>query len=159
MLRGRISSDITELNALHARHAWIPDEHTIRPTPENLEAKYALMEHIQGAWPSLEEYIRQTVLRSSNEWVFQTSMFPYNIERGNHYVLWNSKYRYEAEFQESDINTILYVTLKERIGSEEFDFAWYKNPKPSVPQFYHIQVFWINTPRLIQSTENEVYIK
>jgi hypothetical protein len=159
MLRSRISTDITELNGLHTRYAWIPNEHTIRPTSENLEAKYALMTHIQSAWPSLEEYIRRTILASNNEWVFHKSMFPYNIEQGNHYVLWNSKYRYEAEFQENDINTILHTNLKELVGSDEFDFAWYKNPKPSVPQFYHIQVFWIHIPRLIQSTENEAYIK
>lgn len=25
----------------------------------------------------------------------------------------------------------------------DFDFAWYENPKMSVPDFYHVQVFWI----------------
>ena len=101
------------------------------------------MVYITRAWPSLEDYIQQTVFANNSEWIFHKSLFPYNIDQGNHYVLWNSKHRYEAEFKEDDINTILYTNLKEQVGSEEFDFAWYKNPKPSVPQFYHIQVFWI----------------
>ena len=25
----------------------------------------------------------------------------------------------------------------------DFDFVWYENPKMSVPDFYHVQVFWI----------------
>ena len=27
-------------------------------------------------------------------------------------------------------------------GKDKFDFAWYINPKMTVPELFHVQVFW-----------------
>ena len=31
------------------------------------------------------------------------------------------------------------------ILGDPFQFVWYKNPKPTIPEFYHVQVFWTSS--------------
>jgi hypothetical protein len=40
------------------------------------------------------------------------------------------------------INKIITKNLQNITGSDNFDFAWYKNPKPTIKEFFHVQVFW-----------------
>lgn len=92
------------------------------------------------------------------EWAFVKSEFPYNLEcedeiesesegegkrKTNHWVLWNSLYSITMEFDEKQINEMLEDTLKEIVGSDAFDFAWYINPCPSIPELWHCHVFWV----------------
>jgi hypothetical protein len=83
-------------------------------------------------------------LDSAIEWNFSRSIFPYDLPNNvNHYVLWNSKYEYYKDFDDITINTIIKETLDTMVNSDNFDFAWYKNPKPSIPELFHVQVFWV----------------
>jgi hypothetical protein len=75
------------------------------------------------------------------EKVFQQNEFPYAIEEGNHWVLWYGSSGQSCS--DEDITSDIYIALLDHLnGSEDFDFAWYENPKMSVPEFYHVQVFW-----------------
>jgi hypothetical protein len=141
MVRGRISSSIDDLNILNRQYNWIPNEYTIRPTQEDLEHKWALMDSIHCGWPSMKEYVWKEILKESKEeWVFEPSIFRYGIPKeANHWILWNTICDFTREFDENVINTVLEGFLEKNV-----DFAWYKNPKPSVPEYYHIQVFWIH---------------
>ena len=56
-LRGCISADVRDLNALHAQHPWLPNEHTIRPTPEVLEEKRRSMEEVERHWLSINKIL------------------------------------------------------------------------------------------------------
>lgn len=142
MIRRKISSAIDDLNTLNVLYPWIPSEHTIRPRREDLEAKWATLDRIEREWPSMKEYIRVAVLKESeNEWVFSPSIFRYNLPAyAQHWVLWNMRTDYSANFHDETINTVLNEFLASQGAT---DFAWYKNPKPSVPEYYHVQVFWI----------------
>jgi hypothetical protein len=160
MLCCQISSDIQDLNELHRQYNWIPDENMIRPTPAILEDKRAFSEYVLRNWTSFRDFILDTHFKypvdskdghkyicdkvEKSEWTFQKSLFPYNLPpEVNHYILWNSLYDYFNDFDESVINTIIKDTLEITVGAGNFDFAWYKNPKPSIPELWHCQVFWV----------------
>ena len=160
MLRCKISSDIQDLNELHMYYNWIPDENMIRPSPKVLEDKRHFSNYVLGNWMSFRDFILDTHFKypvdiedghlyirdevKKSEWNFQKSLFPYDLPpEVNHYILWNSLYDYFNEFEESVINSIIKDTLESMLGTDKFDFAWYKNPKPSIPELWHCQVFWV----------------
>ncbi len=159
MIRNQIDSSITNLNELHKTHSWLPNETTIRPTPENINFKNILISKINTEWLSTKDYILHTIfglkyndenkikfikdIDNIKEWVFSPSIFRYNLEKNaNHYVLWNSKYKFSDDIDNEIINNTIILYLGDIIGNDNFDFAWYKNPKPTVPEIYHLQVFW-----------------
>jgi hypothetical protein len=162
-LKKRISCDLDSLDNYNKKYPWIPSRFMIRPTPENLEFKIKKIKEIESEWNSYFDFIlyhvfkenyffnnenKKQILNYENldlpEYVFLPSDFPYQItENTNHYVLWNSKFNINYDFNDNIINDILYKKIKEIVNNNNFDFVWYKNPKPTIPEFYHIQVFWI----------------
>jgi hypothetical protein len=159
MIRNKIDSDIKSLNELNKKYSWLPNENMIRPSSQDIANKKILISKINTEWLSTKDYILNSVFglnyidengikfvkdtKNINEWIFEPSIFRYNLEEGsNHYILWNSKYRFQDEIDNDIINNIITCELIKIIGSSDFDFAWYKNPKPTVPEFYHLQVFW-----------------
>lgn len=160
MLRCKINSDIQVLNELHEKHWWIPNETMIRPSPKILEDKRIFSNYILNKWTSFRDYILDTHFKytinikygriyidnevKKSEWNFQKSLFPYDIPNSvNHYILWNSIYDYNNNMDDSIINEIIKDTLESMLATDKFDFVWYKNPKPSIPELWHCQVFWI----------------
>ena len=149
MLRRKISSNITDLNKLNKTYKWIPNEFTIRPDYQTLEYKKNFSKQILEKWSSLNEYIYHEVFQANpnNTWVFQPSIFRYNIPyTANHYVLWNIEHNLYDNIDDEIINNKIIDELNKLFGTSNdniYDFAWYKNPKPTVPEYYHVQVFWI----------------
>lgn len=165
-LQKRIECDLDSLDHYHTIYKWIPNRNMIRPTLQNLDYKINKLKEIEYTWNSYFDFILYHIFQQkyminienkkyvpdlylSNiilpEYVFVKSDFPYQIpEYANHYVLWNSKYNINYDFDENIINDIVYQKIKEITKNEDFDFVWYKNPKPTIPEFYHIQVFWIS---------------
>lgn len=163
MIRGRISSNPSDLNELNAIYPWIPNAQTIRPNAELVERKKILSQQIQSEWYSYRDYIMNMVwntgwttckesgkkiaLIQENlcEWSFQPSQFRYGlVPESNHWILWNLHYDILYDYDDLYINKLLEKFIIDVIGNPDknFDFAWYKNPKPTIPEFYHIQVFW-----------------
>ena len=159
MIRNKILSDINSLNQLNKIYNWLPNETMVRPTPEDLQKKNTLISLINREWLSTKDYILHNIfgkeyqevngikfvkdLDNLKEWVFLPSLFRYNLENhSNHYILWNSKFKFIDDIDDEIINEILEKELVKLLNHDEFDFAWYKNPKPSVPEFYHLQVFF-----------------
>jgi hypothetical protein len=166
MLRTQISSNIDELNSLHESYKWIPNESMIRPTQQNIQKKQQIILHIENQWQSTRDYILYHVFKQhikihttsgkvfvptthieeSAQWTLQPCLFPYAVSKQAHHdVLWNSQHLYEKEFDPEIINTQITTILQSRLTHNNFDFVWYKNPKPSVLDFYHVQVFWTIT--------------
>lgn len=159
MLRCKISSNLKELNNLHDIYNWIPDETMIRPSDKIIEDKQYYIRYIDNMWMSSKDFILATHFNydtdiddghiyvptvKQSEWSFRESMFPYNLRsKSNHYVLWNSTADYYTHFDEADINKIITENLKKITNSDKFNFVWYINPKPSIPELWHCQVFWI----------------
>ena len=74
--------------------------------------------------------------------IFQENRFKYNID-GNHYVMWYLGYN-ENEIIDDIISFDIFCEIFCIVGNEKFNFAWYKNPKMTIPDIFHVQVFWID---------------
>jgi hypothetical protein len=145
-LRRQISSDIQDLNKLHQEYWWIPDETMVRPSAEVLEAKWALAQRLIDDGVSFKDFIMRMYFTGpwAGAWVFDKSLFPYRLPiGGEHFVLWNSMHDYNWDVHEVMVSERIECMLKVQLGHNRFDFAWYKNPKPSIPELWHVQVFWI----------------
>jgi hypothetical protein len=160
MIRNRISCNKDDLTALNERYSWIPNSDTIRPTQEDLHNKLFLIEEVNKSWLSIKDYVECQFFKKPciekngikfnkdkeniDEWIFDSSKFRYNlIPDSNHYVLWNTKYTFDKDFDDAIINKQIETFLQTKLNHNNFDFAWYKNPKPSIPEYFHVQVFWI----------------
>jgi len=170
MIRNIISSNIDSLNDLNKQYIWLPNSESIRPNQFDLTHKQYRLNQITNEWVSLADYIRfkifgqKAYLNSLNKkqilvkpdqatqhilpkFVFAESEFKYNlIPESNHWIMWLSEFTQNEMLTIELINTIneeITNQLTKIIGSEKFDFAWYKNPKPTVDEFLHVQVFWI----------------
>ena len=159
MLQCKIDSDPESLDSLYQNFDWIPNSLTIRPTENVLNKKLETLKEIDEKWMSLKDYILfkvfkletkvicsrmyvpdQTVLTTAP--YFEVNEFPYNIGKGNHWVLWygSPTQPHSDQIINDDIREAITTKLD---GRTNFDFAWYINPKMSVPDFFHVQVFWI----------------
>lgn len=92
------------------------------------------------------------------KWIFKPSIFRYNlIPESNHWILWNTDKDFNYDYPDELINQIIFEEIKKIINNDytnyynyndydynKIQFAWYKNPKPTIPEIYHIHVFWIN---------------
>lgn len=171
MFRNKINSDLDNLDDLNKIYPWIPNSLSIRPKPEDIEKKKILSMEIQLNWNSYSDYIKHTIFDykyfvnefnkkitfsdnfvitnvfSHNKWVFAPSIFRYNlIPESNHWILWCPEKDFTFDFCDELINHIIEEKIKSVLDIEsysDFQFAWYKNPKPTIPEFYHVQVFWI----------------
>ena len=154
---GRISSRLEDLDKTSQVHPWIPNAKAVRPKPEEKSEKERQIAEILKTWKSLKDYIFYKIFKTPvtekdgikeavsetivDEWTFQPSLFKYELPSyANHYILWNSKHDFQYDF----VDEIITNKIKTYLGEGEFDFAWYKNPKPSVVDFYHVQVFWVH---------------
>lgn len=111
-------------------------------------------------------------LLSKEDKIFKPNDYPYQTQCGLHWIMWYGvkEQPYSYELINNDIyNAIIEVIKQNKIhyfkpcvlNDEEpkkitipiekldhdslldcFDFVWYPNPKFSVPDFYHLQVFW-----------------
>ena len=122
------------------------------------------MKELEATWYSLTDYILHTQFNKpwkmncackkyveDNDIVgqvrFSLNEFPYDIKTGFHYILWcgppATPYDDSAIISEECVNRLinehLSVMMKER---DAYDFAWYENPKMTIPDIYHVQVFW-----------------
>ncbi len=134
----------------------------IRPTPEIFWKKQMVCDQISSIWLHFRDYILAThfdypirvneLSRAyisadivKEEWAFVPCSFPYNIPNdSHHYVLWNSKVCCEHSFEDDEINEQIRKGIT-NLGYAGFDFAWYVNPKPSIPELWHCQVFWTSS--------------
>ena len=76
-------------------------------------------------------------------YIFEENKFHYDDlpEGTHHWVMW-----YKKKPDESTINKDIEDALKEELNlSDDYDFVWYENPRMSMPQLYHLQVFWKGT--------------
>ena len=142
----KISSNSDKLNELSKQYNWIPNSNSIRP--ENEENKNIYFGFLICNYGSIYKGTLKDIFKIDNldeikpTKLFAENKFKYNIT-GNHYVMWYLLYE-ENEITDEIINCDIFCNIYQKIGNNNFNFAWYKNPKPSVPEIFHLQVFWIN---------------
>jgi len=168
---GEISSDLSILNSLHESFPWIPNESMVRPSEELKEKKRKTFIYIDSEYDSLKDYIAQHIFDAAisklqfgskkyasitdfnaNEFkvkkVFKPNEYPYSLLMGHHYVHWYGFSPEEKDLYCPNNNSIsedIRIALLELIPDGAFNFAWYLNPKMTIPEFFHVQVFWIPT--------------
>lgn len=157
--KSKISSNIEHLNELNRLFKWIPNEDQIRPPSNVVLMKNEKLSLIRFQWRSVKDYIKHTVWGMERIWtddglhaveeepskpyIFQRCEFPYSLEEGLHFVLWFN----EVESSQSDegITALLDQLVAAELGHDDtndsYSFAWYVNPKMTVPDFFHVQVF------------------
>jgi len=157
MIRNKINPSLDNLNYLNHNLSWIPGSENIRPTTENVSKKELWLENINYFYDSEVHYVLSEVFNFksefvlgklhvkksniSNKHIFKENMFPYELPKNtNHYIIWYSYNQVDEDQINKDINNSLLIML----GNDNFDFVWYENPKKSLPEINHYQVFWIN---------------
>ena len=160
-LSTKISNALSDLDALHAMYPFVPASDGVRPSPEEKASKLAKLAELESEWKEFVDFIyhhvfecpfivmtdgsnRKTVPNRhralTRRHVFQQQLFPYQVS-GQHYVLWYTE-RDQVKSDE-EVTADIKNELVNVVGSEEgFDFGWYVNPKMTVPEFFHVQVFW-----------------
>ena len=93
--------------------------------------------------------------------VFKANLFPYDLPRGTrHWVMWYPVcFNLDAlgpmgadlncwllRMKPSDeaISADIEQELRTELEHDRFDFVWYLNPKMTVPNIFHVQVFWVS---------------
>ena len=168
-LASKISSDYEDLDSLHKTYKFIPDRDGVRPSPEAKEAKAEKLKELEGEWKDFVDFIyssvfalphivtpdgKKTVPNRHKErmdraaHVFQENYFPYLIKEGHHFVMWYATS--EQKKSDEEITADIDEELKKITNSEsDFQFGWYINPKMTVPEFFHVQVFWSSSSRSV----------
>jgi hypothetical protein len=135
----RISADLENLRVLHSLHPWILGPDNIRPDANILLRKSKLAS--SGVY-DVNQWSRDLFNCSWEEalgkcYVFLPNMFPYNVPKGTkHFILWFGS---REPLPDYVINSILEEEMC-KLGGK--DFVWYENPKMTVKDIWHVQVFW-----------------
>lgn len=156
--RGGISCDLNALQRLHEQFSWVPGAAHIRPDEETLLRKDqhaanvayfyesngdAILEAVFGMETHLNAHGKLVVrdkkhIDAARLKVLAPNQFPYQLPPGsNHYVMWFSYRPLDVE-----ITAHIDECLLESLGHGRFEFVWYENPKMTIPDIYHVQVFW-----------------
>jgi len=155
----KISSNLGDLDNLHAVYDWIPGSDQIRPVLNLKQAKVELVKKLESEWESFPDYILHNVFEvpfyvrasgkkrsSRHEDIsgrvkFLPNEFPYQVgPNGHHHVLWFGSA--SCPWSDDEISSRIQFELMRLVKGSKFLFAWYENPKMTVPEFYHVQVFW-----------------
>ena len=162
LLRSNVPSDLEALDNLnyYRGYRFLPTSETCRPLPDVRAHKDAVTADICQNWASLTDFtlfsifcrdfdlidgkftVMNKVLRPEEK-IFVPNPYPYNIDEGEHWVMWYGSQTapYASEQITQDIHNVIAAMVTST--KETFDFAWYENPKMSVPDIYHVQVFWV----------------
>lgn len=154
----RISPDFNNLNYMNRLFKWIPSEENIRPKDDILYRKYidSLVSKIIYASYVDQVYILifnldyefneniKLVAKNTHQCklkVFVKNKYPYDLpESTRHYIMWYSCTK--DNLTDVIINQDIKESLYELLDHNNFEFVWYENPKMSIPDIYHVQVFW-----------------
>lgn len=158
LVQQRISGSEEELNYLHEQHKWIPCRDQTRPIMNIYEKKITDIQIRQEQYDTKEdeiliEYFKyesiinyktmklksKFPLNGERKYIFIPNEYPYQVpENTFHYVLW---YSY-LDVDKDNITHDVMNALKKICSDKIFEYVWYENPSMSVPEVYHVQVFW-----------------
>ena len=152
-----IDPSVHTLNKLNEMYPWIPNEDQIRPTKIMNMLKENLMNNIKNDYKSTRDYILINLFNTEKEIIndklvakeplvklnhFDVCRFRYQIEPNTfHYIMWYTCSKNELTDEEitKNVEESIYNVIK----TDKFNFVWYENPKMTINDIYHVQVFWI----------------
>lgn len=159
IIKSMIPSHFDQLNELNKLYPWIPNSTCIRPSSEMIACKRKKSADIEKNWYSFTDFILHEVFgkpmvklasktnklfvldrKVTQMKVFRPNDFPYDV-KGHHWVMWYGTSVAPADM--GSVNDDIENELKKILGdTADYDFAWYINPKITIPEFFHVQVFW-----------------
>jgi len=156
-INNKIESDFESLNAYNKEYSWIPNEYQIRPTEMLINMKKILMDKIKKDYFTTRDYILVNLFnnrvekfneklkaKENNEKLnkFEVCKFRYQIDpKSFHYIMWYTCDK--GSLTDEEINNDIKNSIYNLIKSDNFSFIWYENPKMTINDIYHVQVFWI----------------
>ena len=158
-LNCEIHPDIEVLNAYNKLYPWIPSGSQIRPSEKNIEMKNILIEKIKKEYKSMRDYILinlfyykfyknkdkkyEAIIDYNIKFnKLEVSRFKYNINDSTfHYIMWYTCNK--EDLIPKEINRDIHRSIYNIIGTDKFNFVYYENPKMSVPDIYHLHVFFV----------------
>ena len=162
MLKCRINASSESLTKLHAKYPWIPSGSDVRPSVHVLTQKAKDMSQVMFFYESLRDYLLEEIFGISTEinangkcFVkelpasffeldsnLRENKYPYQVsDRTKHYVLWYPMFSREATLSDSQITRDITRHLIFISGKLDLNFVWYINPKMTITDLFHVQVF------------------
>ena len=152
----QINPDLENLDNLNSIYYWIPNSEQIRPTDELKEKKEMDYQNAINFYDSTVDYLYDIVFDFPTEFnskgklitnntdnlvkVFKPNDYPYQLNQDtHHYILWYNCFKqpYSYDLINNDVQTEISNI------SKDYQYVWYENPSMSVPEIYHVQVFFI----------------
>lgn len=157
-LNCEIHPNIEILNAYNKLYPWIPNGSQIRPSEKNIEMKNILIDKIKREYNSMRDYILINVFNykfnKNKDKKYQAldyniklnklevCRFKYNVNDATfHYIMWYTCDK--TDLIPKEINRDIHRSIYNILGTDKFKYVYYENPKMSVPDMYHIHVFFI----------------
>lgn len=154
----KINPNKENLNSYNKLFDWIPNEEQIRPSENIQNMKEIMINKIEKSYNSFRDYIlielfNYYFIKNNNKLKvkqdlhidlckFEVSRFRYNLNSKTfHYILWytlNKEYINEERINRDIKNSIFNI-----IQNDNFKYIWYENPKMTINDVFHVQVFWI----------------
>ena len=157
-INAKINPCNKNLDMLNSIYKWIPSSENIRQIEDiikkkDIDCKTNNIIYSTNIDQVLIRYfnIKKKINRINNKFeskinienlhkkIFISNEYPYNVPEGtNHYVMWYTYDNISDEIITSDI----FSELNNLLNHLNFEFVWYKNPKMTLPEIFHVQVFW-----------------
>jgi len=161
VIRGKISSELDDLDHLNQSNKWIPNRTQIRPTQEQIAKKALHLDYVRQSFHSEVDFVYKSTFGFASKRVdglhlvadkanlekkkvFAPNLFPYQTE-GKHFIMW---YTYQPP--EEEINKDIEEEIGKILGHANFQYGWYDNPKKTIPEIFHVQVFWTENSKILQ---------
>jgi len=161
----RVSGQLEELEALHLALSWPPGKVHIRPLPELKAAKERHTLVVRRGWRGEADFVLHSLFGiqpsmaadgraavDEEGWrgfeqrqrrAFAPNEFRYATPAGTkHWVMWYSQG--PPALGDEEINADIRKDIRRRTGHNDYSYIFYLNPKMSIPQIYHVQVFWVD---------------
>lgn len=131
-------------------------QEVVQPQFQNLEGVVVNAEWTEADWDKFK-----AANLSRPDVVFMANRYPYQVpeashreqahpwqKKAQHWVLWYFHFPWEPlnDPGDSQIDKDVRRSLQVQLKTENFksaDYIWYRNPGISVPEVFHVQVFWI----------------
>eukprot|EP00040_Diaphanoeca_grandis_P021410 m.114058 g.114058 ORF g.114058 m.114058 type:complete len:223 (+) comp28324_c0_seq2:228-896(+) len=159
-LNCEIPSDLDSLDMLMEKFGFLPGRCNCRPNPTVLELKHKYLEEVVKFYDCVGDRVLEEIFKcpvqldAESRFVaslppdcrrnFSAHKFPYELPEGvQHYVMWYTQEgkTLTAKKITEHIRMDIADITKKRDG---FKFGWYENPKMTVLEVYHVQVFWVS---------------
>ena len=152
----QIDPDLENLDNLNKIYKWIPNSKQVRPSDQLKEKKDLDYQNIERFYNTVIDYLYDVIFNFPTKFnsegklttlnsdqfikIFRPNDYPYQLnDNSNHYVMWyncqNKPYSYDQ------INLDIQEELSKLANN--YQYVWYENPIMSVPEIYHVQVFFV----------------